>query len=319
MTFYLRTGYGVSQTGYGGTKDDPTFGLGQGNGMAPSGFQSISFLMIGAYRRLGHASRFVGAWSGLLFILAAVIYVDDTDLFLTATRRDQSLEDFFHQVQQSVTDWSHIVEVTGGYVKAAKCFWYMMAWRWDRGEPVLRSLSSLPKFQLMVPQRNAEPKAIPLRDVTHCEETLGVWSCMAGDFGVHIKKVQNKGMLWVERLRRNPCPPGDAWMGFRYALMPKLTYGFSAITPDPDALEKAFVDVYRKVLSPLKVNMNIKSFYRLAPKRVQGLGMPNPGITMLGYKLHLLRNEWDQPTATGNMLRQAFEAFQMFELSPTSI
>jgi hypothetical protein len=31
MTFYLRTGYGVSQQGYGGTVDDPSMGLGQGN------------------------------------------------------------------------------------------------------------------------------------------------------------------------------------------------------------------------------------------------------------------------------------------------
>lgn len=61
MTFYLRTGYGVSKTGYGGTKDDPTFGLGQGNGMAPSGFSAVSTLMIGAYKRLGHASSFSGA------------------------------------------------------------------------------------------------------------------------------------------------------------------------------------------------------------------------------------------------------------------
>ena len=57
--------------------------------------------------------------------------------------------------------------------------------------------------------------------------------------------------------------------------------------------------------------MNIKAFYRLAPKRVRGLGMPNPGITMLGHKLHLLKCEWDQPTATGNMLRQSLEIFQM--------
>jgi hypothetical protein len=31
VTFYLRTGYGVSQQGYGGTVDDPSMGLGQGN------------------------------------------------------------------------------------------------------------------------------------------------------------------------------------------------------------------------------------------------------------------------------------------------
>lgn len=257
MTFYLRTGYGVSQTGYGGSPDDPTYGLGQGNGMAPSGFSSVSALMINSYRRLGHASTFAGAWTGILFAIAAVIYVDDTDLFIKSAYRDQFLEDFFEQTQESVRDWGLIVEATGGYIKAAKCFWYMLAWRWDKGEPSLRPLTSLPKFELMIPQKKNPPKAIPMRDVSHCEKTLGVWSCPTGDFGTHIEKILEKGTLWVERLRRNKCAPGDAWMGYRYALMPKLTYGFAAITPDPGLLEKQFVELYRNVLSPLKVNINI--------------------------------------------------------------
>jgi hypothetical protein len=61
----------------------------------------------------------------------------------------------------------------------------------------------------------------------------------------------------------------------------------------------------------LKVNKNIMRFYRMAPKRVMGLGMPNPCIKMLAYKLHLLQNEWNQPTAAGQMLRQSLEVFQM--------
>jgi hypothetical protein len=65
MTFYLCTGYDVSKNGYGGTEEDPTFGLGQGNGMAPSGFTAVSTLMAESYKRLGHASVFAGAWSGI--------------------------------------------------------------------------------------------------------------------------------------------------------------------------------------------------------------------------------------------------------------
>ena len=49
MQFFLRTGYGVSEKGYGGSQSDPTFGLGQGNGMAPSGFQTVSTLMTATY------------------------------------------------------------------------------------------------------------------------------------------------------------------------------------------------------------------------------------------------------------------------------
>jgi hypothetical protein len=49
----------------------------------------------------------------------------------------------------------------------------------------------------------------------------------------------------------------------------------------------------------------------MAPKRYQGLGMPNPGIVMLSQKLHLLQSQLDQPTATGMLLKQSLEVFQM--------
>jgi hypothetical protein len=311
MTFYLRTGYGVSQQGYGGTVDDPSMGLGQGNGMAPSGFQSVSTLMVNSYRRLGHASEFSGAWSGIMFCLAAILYVDDTDLLIVAKNRDMTLDEFFEQSQSAVMDWGLIVQATGGYLKDTKCFWYMMAWQWKNGVPSLHPLRTLPNYQLLIPQKSGPPVPIPMKDVTHCEETLGVWSCPTGDFGVHIEKKMKDGHLWAERLRRNRPPPADGWMGFRYALMPSMTYGFSAITPDLDMLEKSFNKLYRDVLSPLRVNQNITKFYRMAPQRVQGLGMPNPGIVMLSQKLHLLQSQWDQPTTTGNMLRQSLEIFQM--------
>jgi hypothetical protein len=311
MMFYLRTGYGVSQQGYGGSPDDPTFGLGQGNGMAPSGFLAVSTLMVETYKRLGHASSFCGAWSGILFAVAAIIYVDDTDLLIVGCTPDIHLDDFFRQTQVAVMDWGLIVQATGGYLKAAKCFWYMMAWYWQRGVPTLCSLRQLPKYELMIPQKGGSRALVKLRDVNDPQETLGVFSCPSGDFGFHIERKMEKGKKWVVRLCRNKSPPADGWMGLRYALLPSMTYGFAAICPDLDMLEAEFQSLYRNVLSPLRVNMNIKPFYCMAPKQFQGLGMPNPGIVMLSQKLHLLQCQLDQPTATGMLLKQALEVFQM--------
>ena len=221
------------------------------------------------------------------------------------------MDQFFHDCQTAVTDWGKIVLATGGYLEAGKCFWYMMGWKWVNGVPQLRTLQQLPKYSLTIPQKIGSPAAIPLRDVGDAEETLGVWSCPKGDFGVHIEKKMEVGHLWVERLRHNKCPAADGWLGFRYSLIPKVTYGFAAITIDPDVLESSFQRLYRDVLSPLRVNENITKFYRMAPKRVMGLGMPNPGIKMLAYKLHLLQTEWTQPTSAGQMLQQSLEIFQM--------
>eukprot|EP00956_Cyclotella_meneghiniana_P032412 scaffold89146_cov64-Cyclotella_meneghiniana.AAC.3 len=237
--------------------------------------------MVGALERLGHASSFSGAWTGALFVLAAIIYVDDTDLLLRARSRDMTLDDFYAQCQAAVTDWGSIVLATGGYLKASKCFWYMMSWRWVKGVPQLRSLALLPNYELYIPQKSGTPATVPLRCVRDPEETLGVWPCPAGEFGTHVSKKMAAGHLWVKRLRRNRCPAADGWLGFRYSLIPTVTYGFAAITIDPTELEKQFQALYREVLSPLRVNKNIMRFYRMAPKRVMGLGMPNPCICML--------------------------------------
>jgi hypothetical protein len=110
-------------------------------------------------------------------------------------------------------NWGLIVQATGGYHKAAKRFWYMMAWHWQRGVPTLRSPRQLPKYELMIPQKDGSRALVKLRDVNDPQETLGVFSCPSGDFGFHIERKMEKGKKWVVRLRRNTCPPADDWMG----------------------------------------------------------------------------------------------------------
>ncbi len=99
-------------------------------------------------------------------MLAAIIYVDDTDLLLVGRTRDIHLDEFFQQAQSAVMDWGFIVQATGGYLKSsAKCFWYMMAWHWHKGVPTLRSLRQLPNYALMIPQQDGSRALVKLRDV----------------------------------------------------------------------------------------------------------------------------------------------------------
>lgn len=123
--------------------------------------------MVGAFQQLGHASSFSGAWTGVLFCLAAIIYVDDTDLLLRAQSRDLTMDEFFDNCQTSKMDWGQIVLATGGYLKVAKWFWYMMGWKWVKGVPQLRTLRQLPKYKLHIPQKSGTPAPIPLRDVSN--------------------------------------------------------------------------------------------------------------------------------------------------------
>ena len=80
MQFFLHTGYRESSLSYSGSEVDLTLGLGQGNAAAGPGFLALSSQIICTYIRDGHGSQSVTSYSSTPSNLAAVIYVDDTDL-----------------------------------------------------------------------------------------------------------------------------------------------------------------------------------------------------------------------------------------------
>ncbi len=92
MTWYLKTAFGQSKISFGGAALDPSMGLGQGNGAASLAFLSVCTLMINIYCNLGHRVTFIGAWAQYAFTLAAVLYVDDSDLFHMAIRMPSDKE-----------------------------------------------------------------------------------------------------------------------------------------------------------------------------------------------------------------------------------
>jgi hypothetical protein len=103
MKFFLRTGFGDSKRSFGGTSSSPYGGLGQGNGAAPPAFTAVSTLLLMSFIGMGHGNTFKSAISGFCFSIAAIMYVDDTDLLTWARTTCMSDEEFLHQVQKAVT------------------------------------------------------------------------------------------------------------------------------------------------------------------------------------------------------------------------
>jgi len=133
MTSYLRTGFGVLTVTYGGNQFDPTIGLAQGNGAPSLDSTGVSTVQIEAYRQLGHGAELMGAWSGLVFYLAAILYVDNSYRLHMAKSPTTTDTKFFEDVQTATMDWGGLMQTTGGSLKSSKYFWNMMAWHWNKG------------------------------------------------------------------------------------------------------------------------------------------------------------------------------------------
>ena len=56
--------------------------------------------------------------------LAAILFVDDTDIVHMNMREDQSTEEAHYSLHESIQNWGKILMVTGGALKPPQCFYY---------------------------------------------------------------------------------------------------------------------------------------------------------------------------------------------------
>jgi hypothetical protein len=93
-------------------------GFGQGNGALPPVFLAVCTLLINVYQKQGHGAQFLPGLARDAFTLAAVIYVDDSDLLHLAQVTPTDSE-FLASVQAATVDWVGLVHASGGSLKPA--------------------------------------------------------------------------------------------------------------------------------------------------------------------------------------------------------
>jgi hypothetical protein len=80
MKFFLQMAYGDLKECAGSLVDVKTQGLCQGNGAAPAGWMVVSITILRAHKWKGHGAKFLCPISPINRNLAALLYVDDTDV-----------------------------------------------------------------------------------------------------------------------------------------------------------------------------------------------------------------------------------------------
>ena len=71
-------------------------------------------LIVNAYKRLGHGATLTSAYMARVFWLAAVMYVDNTDLLHVASSATASDGKFIKHVQEGTIDWGMLAQATSG-------------------------------------------------------------------------------------------------------------------------------------------------------------------------------------------------------------
>jgi hypothetical protein len=312
MQYFVKTGFRIAKTpSFGGSAGDLLMSLGQGSGTAPMGMRNIITLADNAYKRLGHGINMESSISAPIFLLAAIIYVDDTDLLHWAKFYGISDKKFVQCIQTATTDWGMLVQATGGALKPSKSFWYLLTWKFVRGIPTIKPVSAYNHLQLLIPQPDGSQAKIALLDNNHTAKTLGVWSNPLNSAGVPLIKLKNKGMDWVDRLNQRPLERRDVWLSLTTQEYPRRLYGLSSLYATLHELDTVMGAIYYKALPHLGFNRHITTEFRTLPSSFQGIGLRQWSIEKLAKDISVLLRHWQSTTTLGQGFQLLYEAFQM--------
>jgi hypothetical protein len=230
MQFFLRTAFGDSKTVVGMQIKIKTQGLCQGNGAAPAGWAVVSIVILCAHSKQGHGATFRCPISGTSSKLAAILYVDDTDVIHLRLDEDESVEETHEQLQASVLSWGNLLIATGGLLKPAKCFYHIISFDW-MPDGIWRYANNEDRedLQIMVPQPEDTLAAIAHLGVSEASRTLGSMSAPSGDPTSALMRVKEKAQGWIDTAKNTKLSQRHLWFLVDRQFWSKVGFGVGTI------------------------------------------------------------------------------------------
>ena len=127
MKYFLWTAYGESKNVSGSTIKVKFQRLYQGSGTAPEGWAVISITSLCAHKRKVHGGHFVCPISNLTGYLAALLFVDDTDLIHINIKAEENVTVAHQSMQDSISNYGQLLIASGGAFKPPKCFYQLIS------------------------------------------------------------------------------------------------------------------------------------------------------------------------------------------------
>ena len=109
IKYFLWTAYGDSKNFSGSTIELKFQGLFQGSDVATVGWAVISITILCANKRKVHGGHFVCLIFNLTRNLAALLFVDDTDMIYINLKAEETVTVTHKDTQDSISNWGQLI------------------------------------------------------------------------------------------------------------------------------------------------------------------------------------------------------------------
>lgn len=284
-------------------------GLGQGSKAAPASWLQLSSMIINGYKSQDCASSIKDPITGVITRSVGCVFVDDTDLYSMSPAL-WSIALVVFQAQSCVSLWSTLLKATGGAIKGAKSFWYLVGYRCKHGRWEYDT-DEMNSHHLLLTESDGSCTELERKSPTDAVRTLGVFHSPNGDHTHHLSQMRNRAYKWLNSIRNGHLPASLALMSYHQQLWAGLHFRLGSLSNSYAAAEQCLTKFDFRLLPYIGVNRYIKKEWRSLHSMFGGIGLLSVPIEQFICHTTLLLQHYNTQSINGKKLTCLLHLLQL--------
>ena len=227
----------------------------------------------------------------------ALMYVDDTDILLAALQEEDTIDDVMIRATKAVKVWNHAVIVSGGAMRADKCYWSAVDFVWNSGRWSYRNMDDIDGV-IQILDDDGVVQSIQRYDLDQTREGLGVYVCPDGSWTLQLEELQKKVTKWGTRIRNSSLTLKECYVSATTAMFKTILHSLPACS-------------FTRKECKLGLSKKFPLVYRFVPHKLQGLGLLQIYVHIIIEKLKFFLPHMTQTTQLGLSLQASLETIQI--------
>ena len=269
MRHYIRTAYGDSDNYYGGDPACPLQGGGQGSPAAPPMWIALTIIVLKMLSTYEPGVTVIFAISTAILTFSAILYVDDTDLFVLQ-KNDETVEEMLQRAQTLTSRWVEAMWATGAALRPEKCWWCLIDFVWEGSQWRYKYYDETDAI-LQVRDDDGMYQRIERVDVREGNKGLGLRFSADGDMTMELRYLQKSSKKWAADIHNSFLDQKTSALALTSTIFGTWAYPSSATNFTRKQAELLIKPVFQVILPKIGVNRHLPKPYRYASLSHHGL------------------------------------------------
>jgi hypothetical protein len=261
-------------------------------------------VILNAHKRAGHGAKFCCPVSLTRSNLAAVLFVDNTDVIHVDMDWVENTYEAMEGLQRSVMSWGELLIATGGSLKPSKCFYIVISFSWRAdGTWIYDKNEEKGDLQVYIPLPGNGSTPIQHCGVDEAHKTLGMMTCPLGSQAAAIVHMKERAQGWIDQATSENLACRNLWFLLKVQFCPKVLYSIGACSASYGILAECLMLQYYKLVSLGGIRRSACWKVRQLDRGFFGVGCPHPAVECLAAQTTTILTHYGCETAAGRLLQ----------------